>query len=318
MLKAPDQTPTLRVARLSLSEWSTRLARSASALPFGAPVWLELGATSNDLELVPVLVEWGIRREFLVPLCIGADHGQIGCFGYGAVYQAAGNGDHQLPTFAELAPGLCCALKLPRLHTLLPPGGLTAASDSLAGDWPTSDHRRTFVLSLADGIERTWATAKGSVRTAVRGAEKRGLRALTSDPTYAGAFLAMYAETLKRNGASCPYEERQIHAILADARYGKTVVVVVVDATACPQAATVFAVGAQAAFHIMQVTSPEGRRHNAGHMALWRALLILHGRGVKIVDLGSAVNEGQERFKMGWGGTPQQTRVLRWPEASRA
>jgi GNAT acetyltransferase-like protein len=311
-MPAAVRVQRLRVSRITLADWADELAAVRASLPFGEPLWLELGLASNpDLELVPAVVSDEAGRKVLVPVCVGSSRAQVGCFGYGGAYPAKASVADWSPTFAELAPALSAALRLPALHTLLPPLGLVAASDALAGDRPTSPGRPTFVLELGDGIEAAWRAARGSSRTATRSAEKSLLRTVAADPAQAGALRELYALTLGRNEARAAYEERQLAGVLG---HDRTVAVAALGEDTRVQSAAVFVVGADVAFHVLQVTSPEGRRTNAGHLAFWRALRALHARGVNRVDLGSATSSGQERFKRSWGAVARDTRLLGWPE----
>lgn len=121
---------------------------------------------------------------------------------------------------------------------------------------------------------------------------------------------------MNRNGEESPYRERDFASLLpvragaAPAAPG-AVTAVVADRDG-PQAASVFAVRRTSAFHIMQLTSEQGRRTNAGHLAFWAAVETLADRGVDVADLGAATGHGHERFKTNWGAAPAPTRVVRW------
>ncbi|TQK50239.1 acetyltransferase (GNAT) family protein [Streptomyces sp. SLBN-118] len=294
---------------LSESAWDARLAAARAELPFARRCWLTLGlADSPDLRFVPTAVRWGHSGELLLPLCVSGRRAQIGCYGYGSVAVSA-DWQGELPGFAELAEVVCRDHALTELSTLLPPAAASSGLERQLGHWPARPGRNTFLLDLTEGADAVWKAAKGSSRTAVRRAGALGLVASVALPAHGDDLLRLHRQTLGRNGVGSAYNASDI-AFLLDGDQTVTTVVANGDAVL---AASVFAVGAAGAYHLMQLTSEHGRKANAGHLAFWSALTALADRGIGTVDLGAAAGDGQEKFKAGWGALAAATRLVHWP-----
>ncbi|MGN5382352.1 GNAT family N-acetyltransferase [Streptomyces lasalocidi] len=224
------------------------------------------------------------------------------------VYPAAGWRGTALPPFPALAASICATLQLARLHALLPPGDDVV--DRWTGGWTTTTGRLTYLLDLTSGLEAVWAGAKGRMRTAVRRARALGVHAAEGEPGQASRLVELYGDTMGRHDVTHRYTEADFRFLL-DGSTGSALVTVARDDHGV-QAASVFAVGDRTAYHVMQTISAEGRRTNAGYLALWEAITALSHRGIQLVDLGSAAAPGQERFKTDWGGLARPTRLVRW------
>lgn len=300
------------------AEWSALLSAAEPSMPFAAPQWINLGLTAaSALRFTPLMVRWGTAGRVLLPLCATGTTGQIGCFGYGTPCAVGVPEDLPLPGFASLARSVAARTGVTGLNTLLPPVGAVPALDRATGHWADSPGPTTFLLDLGNGAAGVWAAAKGSVRTAVRRARAAGLRTLPASADLAPALAHLHQATMVRNGEKSPYRAEDFTSLLpvrtgVDAAAPGAVTVVVTDRDG-PQAASVFAAWRTSAFHIMQLTSEQGRRTNAGHLAFWTAVEALTDRGVAIADLGAATGHGHERFKTNWGATPAPTRIVRWP-----
>ncbi|BBC32375.1 hypothetical protein SGFS_036690 [Streptomyces graminofaciens] len=296
------------VSVLSESAWDARLAAARAELPFARRHWLALGlADSPQLRLVPTAVRWGQSDEVLVPLCVSGRRAQIGCYGYGSLAGPAARRGEPVD-FADLAEAVCRDQGLAELTTLLPPEGAFPGLDRQSGHWPTRPGRDTYLLDLGEGARVVWQAARGSCRTAVRRAGALGLVASAAVPGHEDELLRLHRQTLARHDVESALSAPDL-AFLVGGDHAVTTVVADDDGL---HAASVFAVGAAGAFHIMQLTSERGRAANAGHLAFWSAVTELAERGVRTVDLGAATGEGHARFKTGWGAVAAAARVVHW------
>jgi hypothetical protein len=298
-----ELTGATTVHPLTGGEWTDAFAQAAPALPFAAPHWTRWGGMSAPARrFTPVLLRLP-TGDLLVPLFRSGTDGQLGGFGYGMICPTT-SWRGVVPPFAAFAAAACAATGLTGLRTLLPPAEL----DRLTAHWTGAHGRPTYVLDLAGGPERVWATARGSVRTAIRRAEQHGVHVVDARPADAGQLRELYRETLGRNGNTVANGGPDLTFLVAG---GSDVVTVVARGDAI-QAVSAFAVGAGVGYHVLQVTSQVGRDTNAGHLALLAALERLASAGVHTVDLGSAASAGQARFKQSWGAVERHTRLLRW------
>ncbi|MFE9913405.1 GNAT family N-acetyltransferase [Streptomyces clavifer] len=309
-LPAPSVTPVSRAA------WERACARAGAPMPFGDLPWTDLGLTGDPaLRFSPVVLGWEGEGELLVPLCLNRGRSQIGCFGYGIVWPLGNWRRERLPDFPVLARALARTVGHNRVGTLLPPAGVVPALDGLVEHWDGDAGRDTYVLDLTGGVDSVWAAARGSSRTAVRRAGAHGLTVREGRPKDVARLLDLHRDTMTRNDAVTAYDKDQVDFLLRGPGAG-ALTVLAEDADGV-HAASVFGVGAHAAFHIMQLTSEHGRRNNAGHLAFWDGVTALVGAGVQVLDLGSAANVGQERFKANWGALPKASRVVQWKEEQR-
>jgi Acetyltransferase (GNAT) domain len=301
---------------LTGAQWHERVAMAAPLLPFADPDWLTLGLrAAPELRFAPLSLEFDVG-ELLLPLCRSATTAQLGCFGYGTICTGPGWRSTRLPDFRELGEAVHAQAGSRGLSTLLPPTAVLPALDAMVAHWPTVPGPTTYLLDLAGGASRVWTAARGSVRTAVRRAAQLGLR-VHPKPGDAAAVRAtcrslveLHRQTMARHDRATPYQEDDLAFLAAEPDTG-SVTVVVYDA-AGSQAASVMAVSGGVAYHIMQLTSDRGRASNAGVLALWTAISRLAERGVTLLDLGSATEPGQERFKARWGAVPAAARLVRW------
>jgi hypothetical protein len=299
------------VTALTEAEWERALAGVTAPLPFGTACWRRWGDTSAPgRRFTPVRVCRSDAGELLVPLFVSELDGQLGGFGYGMVCPGTTWPHPALPRFDRLARTLCAAAGLAGLRTLLPPLSTVDDLDRLAGHWRGVPGRPTYVLDLTAGAESVWARARGSARTAVRRAESHRVWIDDPRPADGAAVTDLYLRTLQRAGHRLG--SRPDLAFLAEKR-ADVLTVVARGGDGAAQAVSAFAVCAGTAFHVVQATSDAGRRTNAGHLAFFAAISGLAAAGVRRVDLGSATNPGQERFKLNWGATARPTRLLSWP-----
>ncbi|HZG04664.1 MAG TPA: GNAT family N-acetyltransferase [Streptomyces sp.] len=309
----PDRHGTLAVTALSRTEWTRACARSTPVLPFTDHRWIALGlAGSPGTRFAPVALHNPDGGTTLVPLCLTPEGARVGCFGYGSLLTPGGEPDTPWPDFGPLAARLGAELGFGELRTLLPPPGVVPALDRAAARWPHVSGPVTYLLDLSrpDPL----AAARGSVRTALRRARSEGLGPVPVDTS---SVLRLYRETMARNGVPARYGPGLLDALLGASgepeRAAADTVVTAVGRRGVAHAVAVFAVAGPTAYHIMQLTSDEGRSTNAGHLALWTAVDALRERAVATADLGSARSPGQDRFKIRCGAAPVATRLVRWP-----
>jgi len=311
-----EQRLAATARELTRAQWHERVAAAAPLLPFADPDWLALGLRADpELRFAPLSLEFD-AGELLLPLCRSATTAQLGCFGYGTICTGPGWRAPRLPDFRDLGEAVAARTGLRGLATLLPPAAVLPDLDAMVAHWPTGPGPTTYLLDLAGGAGRVWTAARGRVRTAVRRAGQLGLRVQSGagDATAVGAtsrsLVELHRQTMARHDRDTPYREGDLAFLAAEPDTGP-VTVLVHDADG-PQAACVMAVGGGVAYHIMQLTSDRGRASNAGVLALWTAISRLAERGVTLLDLGSASEPGQERFKAGWGAVPAAARLVRW------
>ncbi|MGW8379829.1 GNAT family N-acetyltransferase [Streptomyces sp. ODS28] len=297
------------VTLLDPERWDQRVRDHAPLLPFAALHWLRLGLRGDPrLRLLPLELRTEEGHHLLVPVVRTPDgQAQIGCYGYGTLCPASEEKPRVAPGFRGLAARIGAAAGgAAGVRTLLPPRGLVPRLEPWVGEWPARPGPTTHLLDLSQGSAAAWEAARGSVRTAVRRARDAGLRAVAASGRHAPVLAALHHETLDRNGGASAYTAQDLHVLAAR----DAVSSVVEDGSGTVQAATVFALGAATGYHLMQLTSAQGRRTNAGHLAFWSALEELERRGARRVDLGSAAGAGQERFKRHWGAVPAATRLV--------
>ncbi|BBZ15281.1 GNAT family N-acetyltransferase [Mycobacterium branderi] len=303
------------VQTLSNAQWAERLQAAAQPVPFGRAPWIAVGLIdSPQLRFTPVQIDGPGDGPLLIPLCRNGDEAQIGAYGYGMVYPAAGRPAGQPLPFSALAAALGDTLGLREIHTLLPPPlpGLPTWLDT----WPSSPGRDTYLLDLSAGPDAVWAAAKGRMRTAVRRAQTWGLSVTVATIADAEAIDTLHAVTMARHDITRGERAEQLRALLA--QHDDAVLAVLARSGRGVEAASVFAVGGRLAYHVMQLTSDDGRRTNAGYLSFFSALGALTARGVQLADLGAAGNDGQARFKTDWGATAHATRRVAWRKGESA
>lgn len=300
----------ITVSVLAEDAWTDAIG-TAAELPFGRTAWLAMGLAQHpELRLVPVSVRAG-PVEVLVPLCLdGAGAGQIGCLGYGGIYPR--DPTAPVPRFGDLAELLCGHFGLHQLSTLLPPPEVAEGLDRVFAGTPTTPARATYLLPIEAGTAAGWAGLRGNVRTAVRRARALGLTAHPLAREHGAELLRLYAETLARHGLDCPLEAAHVDAMLTEIAAGSAAGSIVLDRAGTALAGTLFGLAGNRGYHVMQASSAAGQLGNAGHLALWSAIVQLIDGGVRLLDLGSAGSEGQRRFKLAWGAIERPTRAVVW------
>ena len=195
--------------------------------------------------------------------------------------------------------------------------------------------RYEFLLDLASGEEARFAALKASHRRKIRDAEKAGVTVADETGAPAVALLReLQGHTQERRGGRgeemrLPDEgqyRRLAETFVAGGggrlfvgrREGRPLSVILCAASSGEAAA-----GARAgrAYYLMGGTSPEGFECNAAALVLWRASVLLAGRGVAILNLGGVPREAEEaghpqhglfRFKEGFGAARVECRSGTW------
>lgn len=300
----------LSVSVLSRRQWQSALR--PAELPFGREAWLAVGMAQHpEFRLIRVVVRVNTDAEVLVPLCLVQNGtGQIGCIGYGGMYPT--RLDTRPPAFSAVAEVLCEHFRLRQVRSLLPPVEVSQEAYQLSLGADIMPGRPTYLLDIRRGSAAVWDAVRGNVRTAVRRAIALGLTARPMAIQHGEELLRLYGETLARNGVSGRLNRAHIDAVLGEMDSGSAAGTMVVDESGTGLAATLFGVAANRGYHIMQASSRSGRRLNAGHLSLWSTVSELVERGVVLLDLGSANNDGQRRFKLAWGSVEAVPRLVRW------
>lgn len=158
-------------------------------------------------------------------------------------------------------------------------------------------------LDLASGEEKLFARLEGSVRRAIRKAEKDGVTVeIAQDLAAVKTFYLLHCKTRKKHGLPPqPFSFfLNIHKHILSHDLG---VVVLARRQKTPIAASVF-------FHLgdraiyKYGASDESFQHLRGtNLVMWEAIKWHARRGVKKLHFGktSVANEGLRRFKLGWG-----------------
>lgn len=170
-------------------------------------------------------------------------------------------------------------------------------------DVPASLRFYSHVLDLRGGEEALFEQLEGSVRRAIRKAEKSGVTVERRDDLEGmRTFYRMHCGTRKKHGLPPqPWTFfLNIHKHLLSKRLGVLVLARIDGAAA---AGGIFLYGKRAVYKFG--ASDESRQQARGNnLVMWEGIRCLAAKGCEELDFGrtSIANEGLRRFKAGWGG----------------
>lgn len=188
---------------------------------------------------------------------------------------------------------------------------------------PSAQASQTYYgheLSLIDDEQGLFAGLKGSVRRAIRKAEKLGLTVeILKDLEALREFYALQCRTRKKHGLP-PQPLRfflKIHEHILSREKG--IIVLARQGRRTVAGALFFHFGEQAIFKYgASNEAQQGLRGN--DLVMWEAIKHYAGHGFKILNLGrtSLANEGLRRFKLAWGAREHVIEYMRYDLKMRA
>ncbi|MEK0082749.1 lipid II:glycine glycyltransferase FemX [Benzoatithermus flavus] len=176
----------------------------------------------------------------------------------------------------------------------------------LHGQRPVVTGYSTAWLDLAPGPSHLRRILHGKWRNRLARAERAGIEVRIADPLLVGWLLdrnEQHRRTVGYRGPSRAFLGRLAEAAAAQ---GDLLALIACEA-GIAVAGVLFVRHGAAATYEVGYGSPRGRALRAKHLLLWRALAMLHERGVRWVDLGGIDTDrspGIARFKLGLGGEP--------------
>lgn len=177
----------------------------------------------------------------------------------------------------------------------------------LHGRRPVVTGYSTAWLDLAPGPSHLRRTLRGKWRNRLARVERAGIEIRVADAALVRWLLDRSEQHRRTVGYRGP--SRAFLGRLAEAAAAKDDLLALVACEAGIAVAGVLFVrhGAAATYEV-GYGSPRGRALRAKHLLLWRALAMMHERGVRWVDLGGIDTDrlpGIARFKLGLGGEPE-------------
>jgi CelD/BcsL family acetyltransferase involved in cellulose biosynthesis len=170
------------------------------------------------------------------------------------------------------------------------------------------------ILDLQSSVDTLFANCAGSVRRALRKAEKAGLRVIINSSLSAVAeFYRLHCRTRRRHGLPPQpwrFFERIHQGILAP---GNGFVVLVTQEQA-PVAAAVFLRWGDKAVFKFGASEAEFQELRPSNLMMWEGIKFLAGQGATSLHFGrtDVGHEGLRRFKLGWGTEEQSIRYGRF------
>ncbi|NNC88660.1 MAG: GNAT family N-acetyltransferase [Akkermansiaceae bacterium] len=187
-------------------------------------------------------------------------------------------------------------------------------------DLPAAFRYEGFRLDLSAGIDRLHGGFDGSVRRAIRKAERCDLRArVERDLAAMRTFYELHARTRRRHGLPPqPWTFfRNLHEEIIAPGNGA---VVLAEASRQSVAGAVFLWSGPRAIFKYGASLPEAWPLRPNQFTMWAGIRHLVETGCRVLDLGrtSATQEGLLRFKRAWGAAPQPLDYYRYECPRRA
>ena len=169
-------------------------------------------------------------------------------------------------------------------------------------------------LGLAGDEDFLFAQLDGPVRTAIRKAERLGLRTEVSHTLEdMGLFYELHCKTRKRHGLPPPPFRffRNIHRHILSQRKG---MVVITWHGQKPVAAGVYFHSAKEAIYKYGASDNALQELRGNNLVMWEAIKWYSRAGFDRLHLGrtSVTNSGLRRFKLGWGASEHKLDYLRY------
>jgi hypothetical protein len=167
---------------------------------------------------------------------------------------------------------------------------------------------QTWVVDLRGGREAVWKQMEGRARTAVRKAEKAGLKVREASSGDRGVYYRLHQETYRRTGVT-PHSE-DYFAIIWDRFLSSGLARVwVAELDGEPVAAENFGIYKQAAIYWTGAENTKGLEVEANSFLQWTAMQWMLNNGIEWYETGEAFpqssagkQKGLNDFKKSFGG----------------
>ena len=219
-------------------------------------------------------------------------------YGFGG-FAMRGDGEALPAAFREFATAQGWVCGYLALHPVFPhPFG---AADGL------EPGRTVYVLDLSASEDRLFAFMHGTHRYEIRRESDRLASVVTDTQELADPLVVLYAETLARVDAAATY------------RFAEATLRAWLNSPGClalalgrpPRAVVLCLYTADVADYFINASTPDGRADT--RILLWAAMLELKRRGVRYLNVGGGVSEGDalDAFKRRFGGRGYRAPVLK-------
>ena len=163
------------------------------------------------------------------------------------------------------------------------------------------------ILDLAAGSDRLFERLEGRMRTAIRKAEREGVRVEVSNAAEAmQTYYDLHCETRKKHGVP-PQPFAFFRNLHSQAISKETGIVVVARCQEAPIAAAVFVHFGRHAVYKFSASNAAFLKLCGNNVVLWEAIKWYANRGFSSIHFGrtSFGNDGLRKYKAGWG--PEET-----------
>jgi hypothetical protein len=169
-------------------------------------------------------------------------------------------------------------------------------------------------LNLDKNEDLLFARLEGSVRRAIRKAEKSGLTVTVSQGLDAmKTFYSLQCKTRRKHGLP-PQPFNFFRNICRNVLSKHLGMVVIANYQNCPVAASVYFQLAGRAIYKFGASDEAFQQQRGANLVMWEAIKWLARNGVKTLDLGrtSIRNEGLRRFKLNWGAQEEKIEYFKY------
>lgn len=182
---------------------------------------------------------------------------------------------------------------------------------------------QTWAVDLRVGIEQVWKRMEGRARTAVRKAEKTGMRVRSGQPADLDTYYRLHVATYRRTGVS-PHPRAYFKAIFEDLLPSGLARIWIAEIDGEAVAAENFGVYKNAALYWTGASSEMGLRAEAGSLLQWTAMQWMADSGIEWYETGEGFpqaqagkSKGLNDFKKSFGGSLYPYYKGRLPVAGR-
>lgn len=170
---------------------------------------------------------------------------------------------------------------------------------------------QTWVVDLRPGRTAVWARMEGRARTAVRKAEKAGVKVRAARDDDLDTYERLREETFRRTGVQRPAQTREYFRVIWEKFLLKgRAAIWIAELDGEPVAAENFGIYKRAAIYWTGAASRKGLEVEANSLLQWTAMQWMIERGVEWYETGEAFphldsgkNKGLSDFKKSFGGT---------------
>jgi Acetyltransferase (GNAT) domain len=306
-------SPQIRLENPLLREdWDARLANQRDASFFHGAAWARVLVSTYGFEPVYLAATCGNRLLSALPI-MDVKSRLTGRRGVALPFTDCcgpiGDSPESVPGLIEEALRLAHRRAWRYLEIRDFPGSI----DWFPGSVPSiSFYGHT--LELGSEAANLFEGMEGSVRRAIRKAEKTGLTVEFSNSLHAvREFYSLHCKTRRRHGAPPqPYQFfLNLHRWILSLEMGMVVSAKYRNRTV---ASAIFFHSGPAAIYKFGASDAMGMKLRANNLVMWEAIRWLAAHGKKVLDFGrtSMGNPGLRRFKLGWGTRERVIRYLRF------